>query len=390
MPLESPQRRAQTGLALLGLLSLAHFFIDMYSSALGVFQPVLVNKLGLNLAQAGVLGGVLVFSSSVVQPLYGYGADRWPSRLWSALAPAVAGVFIGALGLAPSYGWAMVLVVAGGVGIASFHPQASMRASTAMETNRGKWMALFISSGTLGLALGPLMLSNLVEYAGFHNSFWAAVPGVLVSGLLLARLRAEEGAVSRGKGMDWAALRAVWKPLSILYAAVFFRSTVQIVYAQFLILYLNRERGYSLPAAAAILSVYLTSGAVGGFVGGSLSDRLGGRKTILLSFLGSVPFLALFFWARGAWSVAGLALGGLILLFTIPVNVLMAQDLVPSQAGTVTALMQGFAWGMAGIIFIPLVGWVSDRTSLHVALASLLVFPVLGFLLTQRLPEEQR
>jgi MFS transporter, FSR family, fosmidomycin resistance protein len=388
LSLESPVARVQTGLSLLGLLSLAHFFIDMYSSALGVFQPALVDKLGLNLTQAGLLGGVLVFSSSVVQPLYGYGADRWPTKLWSALAPAVAGVFIGALGLAPSYGWAMVLVVAGGVGIASFHPQASTRASTAMGTNRGRWMAVFISAGTLGLALGPLFLSNLVEHAGFRSSYWAAVPGVLVSGLLLARLQEEKAPPSKGKGLDWGALRAVWKPLTILYLAVFFRSTVQIVYTQFLTLYLNRERGYSLPMSAAILSLYLSSGAVGGFLGGYLSDRMGGRRTILLSFLGSVPFLALFFLTTGPLSVAGLALGGLILLFTIPVNVLMAQDLVPSQAGTVTALMQGFAWGTAGMIFIPLVGWMSDRTSLHVSLGSLLVFPVLGFLLTQRLREE--
>jgi MFS transporter, FSR family, fosmidomycin resistance protein len=387
LPLAVPSARFRSGLALIGLLSLAHFFIDLYSSALGVFQPVLVDKLHMNLAQAGILGGLLVFSSSVLQPLYGYGTDRKPSKLWSALAPGVAGVFIGSLGLAPTYGWAIALVLAGGIGIASFHPHASARASLAMETNRGRWMAVFISAGTLGLALGPILLSTLVAHAGFQNSYWAAVPGLLVSVLLLARLPDEGGGPARRRGLDWHALRAAGRPLFILYAAVFFRSTVQIVFTQFLTLYLSRERGYSLQASASILSLYLASGAVGGFAGGYLSDRIGGRRTILLSFLGSVPCLAVFFVMRGPWSIVGLALGGLILLFTIPVNVLMAQDLVPSQAGTVTALMQGFAWGTAGMIFIPLVGWVSDLSSLHLALSSLLVFPVLGFLITQRLPE---
>ena len=376
----------RSGAVVLAVLAAAHFWIDLYASALGVFQPVLVQKLGLSLTAVGALGGALVFSSSVVQPLYGYASDRWRSRLYSALAPAMAGVFICALGLAPSYGWALALVLLGGAGVASFHPHASARAAAAMERHRGRWMAVFISAGTLGMALGPLGLSQIISVAGFEKMPWAAIPGVAASLLLMAVLPGEHSRVER-KGVDFAALREVQKPLTILYFAVFLRSAVQIVFTHYLTLYLNHERGYSLREAAGILSLYLTFGAVGGFVGGHLSDRIGGRTTILASFVGSVPFLALFFWARGPLSVAGLALGGLILLFTIPVNVLMAQELVPAQAGTVSALMQGFAWGAAGLIFIPLVGWVSDHSSLHTALSALVVFPVLGYFLTLRLPK---
>ena len=65
----------------------------------------------------------------------------------------------------------------------------------------------------------------------------------------------------------------------------------------------------------------------------------------------------------------------------------MAQELVPSQAGTVSALMMGFAWGMAGLIFIPLTGWAGDHFTLHRALASLSLFPVIGFFLALRLPK---
>jgi FSR family fosmidomycin resistance protein-like MFS transporter len=85
--------------------------------------------------------------------------------------------------------------------------------------------------------------------------------------------------------------------------------------------------------------------------------------------------------------VAALILGGLVLLFTIPINVVVAQDLVPSQAGTVSALLMGFAWGTAGMIFVPLTGWLADRTSLHTALSTLLVFPAAGFFLARWLPD---
>ena len=163
---------------------------------------------------------------------------------------------------------------------------------------------------------------------------------------------------------------------------------MQVTYAQFLALYLNRERGYPLSTAAWALTLYLTAGAVGGFAGGYISDRYGARRVILLSFALSTPFMLFFFLSTGWWAILSLALGGLILLFTIPVNVVVAQELAPSQAGTVSALLMGFAWGAAGIVFIPLTGFVAQRTSLHAALFSLLVFPVLGWILAHWLPHD--
>jgi hypothetical protein len=68
----------------------------------------------------------------------------------------------------------------------------------------------------------------------------------------------------------------------------------------------------------------------------------------------------------------------------------MGQELAPSQSGTVSALMMGFAWGTAGMLFIPLVGAVADRYTLHQTLSWLLVFPLIGFFLAQfGLPERR-
>ena len=86
--------RVRTGMAGLVLFCLGHFFIDLYSAAMGAFQPLFVEKLHFSLTQAGYLGGVMVFSGSFVQPAYGYLSDRFHSRMFSALAPAVAGIFI--------------------------------------------------------------------------------------------------------------------------------------------------------------------------------------------------------------------------------------------------------------------------------------------------------
>lgn len=377
---------ARNGMMVLALLSAGHLLADLYSGALGALQPLLVERFGMTLASAGLLSGMLVWSSSVMQPVYGYLSDRFRTRLFAALGPALAGIFISCLGLAPGYAWLLVMVAIGGAGIAAFHPQASSQATLGIARGRGRAMAAFISAGTLGYALGPSYFSVIAEHLGLSRTWWAAIPGLLISALMLLVLPAPPALRKQaGPGFDWPALRAQWKPLTILYMLVFIRSIVQITFAQFIPLYLFRERGFGLGAASYTLTGYLTFGAFGGFLGGHLADRFGGRRVIMVSMIGCVPFLALFFLAHGWLSIAGFWMGGFVLLFTIPVNVVMAQELVPSQAGTISALMMGFAWGMAGLIFVPLTGLASDMFSMHHALMALIVFPVAGFFLSLRL-----
>jgi FSR family fosmidomycin resistance protein-like MFS transporter len=391
LPLPASRENAllRPGMLALLLFSIGHFAIDMYSGAIGAFQPLLVEKLGMTLTEAGLLGGVMVFSGSFVQPAYGFLSDRFHSRMFSVLAPAVAGIFISMVGLSWNFGSAAVLVFLGGVGIASFHPQASAWATLGLSSNRGRWMAVFISAGTLGLAIGPTFFASVFQWVGSERSYVAAVPGVIVTIILLVFLRqpAHLAGAPRGR-VDFQALRAVRRPLIILHFLVVLRSAIQIVFGQLLPLYLFRERGFTLIEAASALTMFQVAGAAGGFAGGHLTDKFGGRRVILISMIGCVPFLALFFFGHGPASMVGLALSGLILLFTIPVNIVMAQDLAPKQAGTVSSLMQGFAWGTAGLIFIPLIGFLSDRYSMQTTMSALTVFPLIGFFLTLALPKK--
>jgi FSR family fosmidomycin resistance protein-like MFS transporter len=371
----------------LGYLCLGHFAVDLYSNAWGVFTPVLIERLGLTLSQAGLLGGLLSFSSSVTQPLFGILSDRFRSPLFATLAPAASGVLIASLGLAPNFTWLAVMILLGGLGISSFHPSGSSRVALGLDHRRQQAMAIFISSGTLGLAFGPTFFSYLFRTVGVERAHWGALPGLLITAWLVWALPPQQGSIGPRPNLarDWRALLAQWQPLTILYFCVFFRSVVQIAMSVFLPLYLSRERGMRLDHASWVLSFYLIAGALGGFIGGNLANRWGGKRIIQASFLLSVPCLAVFYLSTGPLAIAFFLLGGLTLLFTIPVNVVMAQEIAPAQAGTVSALMMGFSWGMAGLVAIPLVGRLAESFGLHHTLFALLLAPVLGFLLTLRL-----
>ncbi len=384
--------RAETSLlsgAML-LLCLGHMTTDLFSSAIPTLQPILTQTYSLSLAQAGWLGGMFMFSSSVLQLPFGILSDRVNSRLFTIYGPLTAAIFLSMLGWASGYPMLLLLTFVGGMGVAAFHPQSTAEASRLSGARRGVGVALFISAGTLGLAFGPPYFSLIVSSLGLEGLAVAMLPAVVICAYLLWQLPDPTPHEKRNTGVDWAVLRAHWKPLATHYAFVVVRSVIQLGIGQFLTLYLVRERGFSMGEASVALALYFLAAPLGSFSGGALADRIGGKQVVVSSMIVAAPFLMGFILTDGWVSLASLFLGATALMLTIPVNVVMAQELAPSQAGTVTSLMMGFGWGVAGITFIPLLGWIADRTGLETVLWGVTFLPAVGLVLALMLPKPKR
>ncbi len=344
-----------------------------------------MSKLQLTIAQAGWLVAMLVISSSLTQPIYGYISDRCSKRAFAVFSPLITAVFMSCLGLASSFEMLAVLLTLGGVGIASFHPQGAAITSVASQTRKGLGMSVFVTSGSVGYALGPIFISAAVSRYGLEGSYRVILPGLVAFALLYSLVPSIEHS-SRGPqslGLR-ESVRGVWHPLLILYLLVVIRSAVQMCFVNFLPLYLHQQ-GLSSDGAARITSTFLFCGAIGGFSGGALSDKFGGKAVISLSMLLSVPCLAAFIITHGGLSFIWLGLGGLILFSTVPVNVVLAQDLIPRNASVASALTMGFAWGMGGMI-VPLIGKIADNAGLASALLLVIGLPAIGFFLSLNLP----
>ncbi|MEK7316274.1 MAG: MFS transporter, partial [Candidatus Eisenbacteria bacterium] len=115
----------------LGILTFGHLTIDSYSSFFAPLLPLLVAKLGLSLTMVGTLVALSSISSSFSQPLFGLPSDRMRRPWFVALGPLTAAIFMSALGLAPSYGVLVALLMLAGLGVAAFHPQAAALAAAA-------------------------------------------------------------------------------------------------------------------------------------------------------------------------------------------------------------------------------------------------------------------
>jgi FSR family fosmidomycin resistance protein-like MFS transporter len=137
-----------------------------------------------------------------------------------------------------------------------------------------------------------------------------------------------------------------------------------------------------------VLSGFIFFGGIGGLFGGTLADRWGARRVSLFSLSLAAPLLVAALAANGRLSYVLLAIAGMFLNVGVPVNIVMAQRLVPGGASTVSALMMGFAWG-AGAMLTPLTGALSARIGFAHALTLVGVLPLVSVALLLRFPRDE-
>lgn len=360
----------------LALLAFAHFTIDAYSSFFSPLLPLLVVKLHLSLTQVGGLVALAAVSSSFAQPLWGWISDRLHRPWFVAFGPVVAATFLSGVGLAPSYAALVALLMLGGLGVSAFHPQAAVLAGELGE-RRSLPMSIFITGGTLGFALGPLFAVTVASRFGLEHTWLAAAPGLVLATGLLAWFTRVKARPRTGAGRPaLAELRPVLRPLALLYVVVVCRSAVSYGFMTFLPIHLH-ARGYPIALGGMLTTAYLAMGAVGGFLGGWLADHWGGRRVVILSFVGATPLYFGFILLPDAAGLVSLVAGSLVLQASLPVNVVLGQELSPRHSSVISSLLMGAAWGVGALLVSP-AGAVADHLGLRVALTSLASLTLLG------------
>jgi FSR family fosmidomycin resistance protein-like MFS transporter len=367
------------------LLTTTHFAIDSYASFLAPLLPLLVTKLDMSLTMVGSLVAMGSITSSLMQPVFGVLADRLRRPWFILLGPLCAGLFLCAVGLAPSYTALVALVMAGGLGVAAFHPQAVVLAGGLLK-RRGLALSVFVSGGTAGFSAGPLIAVALAGRFGLEWTWlWglSAIPlGVLLM-VWFRRMRAiDTRPVERPR---WRELRPVAGPLGALYMSAVCRSMAGYGFMVFLPLHLA-GRGHGVAFGGLVVSAYLTAGALGAFLGGWLADRTGCRSVIVRSMAGGLPLFVAYLFLPEAAGIACIVAGNFVLQMGLPVVVVMGQQIAPRHASTVSSMLMGAAWGMSMMMVGP-AGMLADHYGLRVALLALALALVPGLLFALRLPD---
>ncbi len=364
----------------IALMMLGHAVVDASQNILPVVLPLLQDQFGLSYSEVGAAAALLSVSSSMLQPAFGWISDRWASRWFLAAGILWAGVFMGLVGIVPNY-WTLLLVITlTGLGTAAFHPAASMVVAHASQAHRGFGMSMFSAGGNIGFALGPVLAALLLGWFELKGTLSVMIPCLLTAGVVYAwRAELVTAAMHPGPRAKQEGGSIPWAKLSILCLLITLRSWGYSGLMIFLPLLLHEE-GVPLPVTARALFVFLFCGAVGGLLGGHLSDRLGRLQVIATSLLLFPVLMALVLLVRGPLGWMILAVAGMALLASFSVTVVFAQEMLPQNVGLASGLALGLSFGMGGV-GVALSGLVADVIGLRTSVWLLVALPGVAGLL---------
>lgn len=383
----APAARARPNFSLLGLLALGHWVIDTNQGALPAILPFLRTALGLSYTATGVIVLMANVTSSLIQPLFGYLADKTARRWLLPLSVLLASAGLALAGLAPSYPAVLALVVLMGFGVAAYHPEGYRTATQVAGDRKATGVSIFSTGGNIGIATGPPLITALVTGWGLPGSLGMLLPGLVVAALLVAALpRLTAPAIARAQVATAARRESRVGGMALLVLVVTLRSWTQLGFTTFIPFYHLEVLGSDPQLVGILLALFLGSGAVGTLAAGPVADRVGARRYVVAVFLLATPLAAAALLSRGLLGAVFLAALGFVLVSTFTVSVVLGQAYLPRSPGMASGLIVGFAIG-AGGLGVTVLGWVADRWGVVTALWVSGLMPLLGFLVSLGLPE---
>ena len=346
-------------------LSLCHFIHDVYSSFLSPLLPLLIEKLSMSLTQAGFLSTVMQLPA-ILNPYIGVWADRVSVRYFIILAPALTAIPMSLIGVAPSYGTLLVLLLFAGISVAVFHVPAPVMISRLSGDRVGRGMSLFMTGGELARAVGPLAAVGAVTLWGLEGFYPVMVVGIGASLILMLRFRERSVGLSHRPKTSvfqaWRHIRHIMLPLSVILVA---RGFMHAGMATFLPTFLNQETG-NLWLAGVGLTLFETAGVIGVLASGSISDYLGRRRVLLFALIGAPISMLLFTVSAGSIRFVALLFVGFTLLATTPVMLAIVQahgQRAPSAANGFF-MMISFLARSSVVVVVGLFGdWLGLKTT---------------------------
>ncbi|HET6683717.1 MAG TPA: MFS transporter [Gaiella sp.] len=365
-------------------LSAGHLGVDFASGAVPALLPFVATEFDLSYTATAAMMLAALVSSSLVQPLFGLWSDRRGAMWLLPGGVALAAVGVGAAAVAPAYTLVLVAVFAAGIGVAAYHPEGAKFAAFASGRQRASGMSYFNIGGNTGYALGPIVVTPLVIWLGLAGGTLAMLPVLAMALVILRALPSLQRVIPATTERRLDSGEDDVRAMTLLSVVIAFRSVAWFGLLTFVPLWVVANGG-TKGEGGRTLALMLVCGAIGTLVLGPVADRVGLRRTLLIT-QAALPFLVVTFVAvGGVGGTVALMLVGPCVVGTFGVTMVLSQLYLPRHVGMASGLSVGLAMGLGGIAAVVL-GAVADAVDLQTALYVAAAAPAIGCIACLMLP----
>lgn len=280
--------------ALLSLLAFGNFIVGMGAFVvIGIVTPI-AEGLGVSQASAGIVLTSYAAAYALLSPLGAAITGTLARR--TVLVSAMALFFLGSIASALSSDILMLaasrVVVA--MGAAMFTPiAAGVAVAVSAPEQRGKALALVFGGVTLAQVVGVPLGAWMAYRFGWASTFWA------VAGLAAVGVAVLFFAIPRDVRFQAAGLEAIWATLKdgrAMFATAFTATFITAVYIVFTFFgpLIEASIGMNPEVRTGFLVLFGLGAVAGNYAGGVLTDRIGGKNTLIIICVAQAAFMPLF------------------------------------------------------------------------------------------------
>lgn len=350
----------QTGRMMLAVAAVSgHAAKHLMNAAFFVLLPEVKVGLGLTNAGIGTISAIRNIAGGLVNAPAGFAADRYQSQGATTLGITIilVGIFTAAMGYVNSLTSAVIVATLGGMAITFWHPAAISALSRRFPERRGFAISMHGTGGSIGEALGPLVVAGLILLIGWRVVFLSigipSVFGGVVVWLLLRRVWDKQAGSRTTIASYVGSLKGLVtnRRILIIMVMVMLYGGAQSALFTFLPIYIREDVGYS----ASVMNLFIAAMQVMGIfsqpVMGHLSDRYGRKPVLLPGLLGlAVMTFGISIVPAGAPLLLTVVLLGLVQFPLMSLFLASATDVAGEDVqGTVVSLIFGATIIVAGV-----------------------------------------
>ena len=300
---------------LLNLLALGNFVVGMGAFVvIGIVTP-LADGLGVPKSSAAIVLTAYAIAYALLSPVGAAITGSLPRRdvLAGALALFCIGSVLSALSETLTMLAASRIIVA--FGAALYTPlSAGVAVAIASPETRGKALARVFGGMTLAQVVGVPLGAWLAYRFGWQSTFWTV--SILAAAAAVVLYRMVPGNISfQATGIS--AVIAALKDVKVMFATALTATIITAVYLVFTYFgpLIEASVGTNPETRTLFLVLYGLGAVAGNFAGGSLSDRIGPKNTLIIICIAQMvimPFFSVIPWSPvifavivGLWSAFG-------------------------------------------------------------------------------------
>jgi len=267
-------------------LGIVSFFTDVSTEmCLSILPWFLIWELRATRAILGLVEGLAEGVSYVLRMVSGVISDRLGRRkLLILMGYGLSNLVKPFLSIAQTWGEALAIRVGDRVGKGiRTAPRDALLSESIPSMHVGKAFGIHRSLDQLGAIVGPLLAFTLFAYVGSRGIFWLSfIPG-LAALITLVFLVEERAGRRRGMGRLLGDVRRVLHRRFLLLMLVLALFSIGAFNYSFILLKAG-ELGVSEPLIPLVYAAINVAHTIMGVPAGVLSDRIGGKQTLILGY----------------------------------------------------------------------------------------------------------